>query len=130
MTADHLRIGNYVGATLAGHVDPTGHPDHIGNGQVLHQIKNGADIDNAWWYFDIPLSEDWLERLGLEKTTFKPGFGLRYYYMGIDFYVMEGQFRFYLHTNRHWCYYESVHEVQNLFYSLDEELTIKEKSLS
>lgn len=40
--AQDLRILNYVFATVAGNP----HAD-----LVIHQIKDGKDIDNAHWYF-------------------------------------------------------------------------------
>lgn len=55
MEARELRIGNVVHATIAGRTN-----------EPLQEyvIQSGADIDNAHWYFPIPLTEDWLVRFG------------------------------------------------------------------
>lgn len=62
MQSKELRIGNRVHATLAG---------NVGNGDLVeHTIKNGADIDNAHWYFEIRLTEDWFtRRFGFKKDV-------------------------------------------------------------
>lgn len=57
MLQTELRIGNIVGATIAGQV----------HGELAeHIIKDGKDIDNANWYFPLPLTEKWLVKLGFD----------------------------------------------------------------
>ncbi len=49
MEANELRIGNLV---YANNVNEKIFVEHI--------ISNPKDIDNALWYFGIPLTEEWL----------------------------------------------------------------------
>ena len=74
----------------------------------------------------IPLTEEWLLKLQLEKLDVIRDYGQEYYYKGISIFLKECQFRYYLRNNRHWVIYEFVHEIQNLFGAFGEELTIKE----
>ncbi len=54
-----LRKGNIVGATIAGEI----------HGKLAeHIIQDGKDIDNANWYFPLPLTEEWLVKFGAEQT--------------------------------------------------------------
>lgn len=58
LKSSEIRIGNYVGATIAG---------EIHGSLAIHQIKDGKDIDNAKWYFPIDITEEWLDRFGWVK---------------------------------------------------------------
>jgi len=73
----------------------------------------------------IPLTEEWLLKFGFEKFHVKNAFGQEYYYKGVSIFFINNEFRYYLHTNRHWVAYEFVHEIQNLYFAFGEELTIK-----
>ncbi len=60
MEKTELMVGNIVYATVAGEI----------HGKLEeHTIKNGADIDNAHWYFPVPISNSVLKRLGFKVNS-------------------------------------------------------------
>lgn len=63
MSPKELRIGNIVGHTFAGNQQPE-------EWTRYKSIEDGKDIDNAFWYFPIPLTEEWLEKLGFKKESY------------------------------------------------------------
>jgi hypothetical protein len=122
MNSDELKVGNYVGATLAGNIGPSEDDIIVGNGLVLHTIESGVDIDNAEWYFPIPLTEEWLVKFGFERKG-------NSYYKGEDFDVFLSKSGHQASLNEHplpSCI-EYIHQLQNLYVDLfEEKLTFKE----
>jgi len=58
MDKKELRIGNIVGATIAGEI----------HGELAeYVIKSGADIDNSHWYFPTQITEKHLIRFGFKS---------------------------------------------------------------
>lgn len=132
MNKNELRIGNTVYtvyANISGSVIES---------PVEYTIQSGADIDNAHWYFPIPLTPEILERLG-----FKVGKGKArkpYYVKAVNTkrYPYPNAGRIYLLERRGKYRYnngatygftpeiEYVHTLMNLFYTLTgTELTLK-----
>lgn len=76
----------------------------------------------------IPLTEEWLLKFGFEKSEVEnPFYGYEFFLKGLSIYLKDGTIRFYhQHSNRTWVEYESVHELQNLYFAL----TVEELSLS
>nr|WP_298660354.1 hypothetical protein [uncultured Flavobacterium sp.] len=128
-----MRIGNYVYATVAGNVSDK---------MNIHQIHSGTGIDNAEWYYPIPLTEDILLRLGFEPRNEHKGIGAIYDY---DSKVENKEIKWkfeksvafvhdkndindvYLTVLAHPTAYKikHLHQLQNLFYALTgEELTL------
>ena len=98
----------------------------VSNGkEVAVTTENIFHILNSLEDFEgIPLTEEWLIRFGFEKTSYFKDWGMRYFKKGICIYLEDGEFRFYYQTNRAFTSYDSVHEIQNLYFSLTgEELT-------
>jgi hypothetical protein len=102
-----LRIGNIVHATMAGNV----------GGIVKKVIENGSDIDNARWWFGIPITEEWLLKLGFKKD--RKGIKLKNFgvfvfnSMGTSFYP-AGDVKPLLKMDN----IKHVHQLQNLYYAL------------
>lgn len=118
MKAEELQIGNCVGATLAGNQNASEHPDSIGNGQVLYLIENGADIDNARWYFDIPLTEEWMIKFGFEKhdSEYRMYFGQPFPAL-----IIDKDFEYSSSQNGNLnvrVKLKYVHKLQNLYFAL------------
>ena len=125
MKAEELRIGNIV---LANNV----------NEQALepHVIKDGTDIDNAMWYWGLPLSEEWMLKLGFFESKIRQGVYLKPIFG--KFTIDSEDFLFDIKQGMHLVdlsdliiHYGSeikfVHELQNLYLALTgEELTIKD----
>lgn len=115
MKATELKLGNYVHSWFEDDKDYV---------QIdLHKLKLQLGDEN--FFQPIPLSEEWLLKFGFEKFHVKNAFGQEYYYKGISIYFINKVFKYYIHTNRHWVEYESVHEIQNLFASFGNELKLK-----
>lgn len=72
--------------------------------------------------FPIPLTEEWLIKLGFQKD--------RHYYhikdslpeMYVEYYLADNEYSFYIYLNEDWhCLYsdiQSVHKLQNLYFAL------------
>lgn len=106
--ASELRIGNWVSN---GEVDY-----QITGATILHlEIKPSDAIAKP-----IPISPEWLERMGFEKQT-----DWSYYFDDIYFsYNETGDLTCRLRYYKTICYY--VHQLQNLYFALTgEELILK-----
>lgn len=120
MTIQEIRIGNYIRHNVLDDVSQFVEPneDAIGEDDMLHFL-GGDGLDKAE---PIPLTEEWLRKLGFEKS-----------YDGWDGYLSpplgEGRIRILNNVwNCGYCYVQLkyVHQLQNLFYALQQtELTIK-----
>lgn len=134
MQKEQLRIGNYVGATIAGIITPELRGD-LGincweqNGFVPHQINNGKDIDNADWFFDIPLNRLWLSSFGFVLDNNKGWVQevevnyLVYSCKGFDIICIDDVFFLWnemedYYNNWYSVKIEHVHQLQNLFFLL------------
>ncbi len=106
-----LKVGNYVGATIAG---------EIHGSLATYQIKDGKDIDNAKWYFPIELTEDWLVNFGWAKEG-KIGI---YEKVGVRFQIWvtpNNKIYFLLGGNNNSVELKYVHKLQNIYSDLMEE---------
>jgi hypothetical protein len=83
-------------------------------------------VGGEYKYEPIPLTEEWLLKLGLIESGYKQMYGNEYYKDGLSIYLEGGEYRFYTSTNRAYTSYEYVHEIQNLFSALGCELNVKE----
>lgn len=137
LSLNDLRIGNYVGATLAESIplDLSEYSDFDvrcfhSNGFLPYKISDGQDIDNAKWYFPIPLSKLWLEKFGF-KVNKEKGFNGRtdeHHVVlskgGFDIVEIDDNFHLWIEIEEDtWYSYKStkidyVHELQNIFFSL------------
>lgn len=130
MIASELRIGNLVCATIAADGVTA-----FGNGKTVLQekvIASGIDIDNANLYVPIPLTEEWLVKLG-----FKQDFVYKYRY-SIKTFVVN---RMCCDENgEYWCLaldygqalktkLQSVHQLQNLFFAITAQELCEDKPL-
>ena len=142
MKATELRIGNYVYYEHTTHIVSGVHGNKVyswwvkdGQPVIEYEAKDisGTQVENPYidvisQYEPIPLTEEWLIKLGFEKLTdSKDGFkNTTYTYTkGISFIVYFDGVR--LSTN-FWMGNEKyyIHQLQNLFYVLSgEELILK-----
>ncbi len=117
MEKKDLRIGNIVGCTYAGSEEPEGWTGY-------KTIENGADIDNAFWYFPIPLTEEWLMKFGIVKfaggiSDWREVWRDSYSTFQLE-RVQSGEWIF------HGIEIKHVNQLQNLYFFLTgQELTIK-----
>jgi len=116
MTASELRIGNYLSDSKGGHRTVLSiHPDWYEHSYGATLFSDAAPI---------PLTEEWLLKLGWEKTSF--GSEIAFKCRGQLIYEewINGVYHIRFHaTNKRIQY---VHQLQNLYFALqDEELTIK-----
>jgi len=81
-------------------------------------------------YKPIPLTEEWLTKLGFKSLEYREFWGHGYFYKGIIIYIENNEFRFYYQTNRAYTIYEYVHELQNLYQSLTGKELVYEHSKS
>ena len=143
MKATELRIGNYVYYEHTTHIVSGIHGNKVyswwvkdGEPVIEYEAKDisGTQVENPYidvisQYEPIPLTEEWLIKLGFEKLTdSKDGFkNTTYTYTkGISFIVYFDGVRlstnFWMGNEKHY-----IHQLQNLFYVLSgEELTIKQ----
>ncbi len=143
MKATELRIGNYVYYEHTTHIVSGIHGNKVyswwvkdGEPIIEYEAKDisGTQVENPYidvisQYEPIPLTEEWLIKLGFEKLTdSKDGFkNTTYTYTkGISFIVYFDGVRlstnFWMGNEKHY-----IHQLQNLFYVLSgEELTIKQ----
>lgn len=108
MTAKELRVGNLVNTTTAGNVCNT---------LVPIEIIDGTYIDNAEWFFPIPLTTEWLERFGFDV-------GNNFYFTRGDFDIsyIDDDIIYERYTVR-WqksvsIKIQYVHQLQNLYFAL------------
>ena len=128
--ATELRIGNYVYEEVLGTCSVSDICEHVvmckvGNVELDGTIGTKTYTLNYSCITSIPLTEEWLLKFGFENVGYFKFWGARYFYKGICIYLIDNEFRFYYQTNRAFTIYDSVHETQNLFSALGEELTIK-----
>ncbi len=117
-----LRLGNIVHTTQAGR----------DGGLVEHVIESGADIDNAHWYFEVPLTEDTARRLGLKERKVNNNFS--FWHIGVNPLTHDWLFCLSKHKDADYFFFQNahhkimyVHHAQNLAYDLTGlELTLKE----
>ena len=142
MKATELRIGNYVYYEHTTHIVSGIHGNKVyswwvkdGEPVIEYEAKDisGTQVENPYidvisQYEPIPLTEEWLIKLGFEKLTdSKDGFkNTTYTYTkGISFIVYFDGVRlstnFWMGNEKHY-----IHQLQNLFYVLSgEELMLK-----
>ena len=142
MKATELRIGNYVYYEHTTHIVSGVHGNKVyswwvkdGEPVIEYEAKDisGTQVENPYidvisQYEPIPLTEEWLIKLGFEKLTdSKDGFkNTTYTYTkGISFIVYFDGVRlstnFWMGNEKHY-----IHQLQNLFYVLSgEELILK-----
>lgn len=142
MKATELRIGNYVYYEHTTHIVSGIHGNKVyswwvkdGEPVIEYEAKDisGTQVENPYidvisQYEPIPLTEEWLIKLGFEKLTdSKDGFkNTTYTYTkGISFIVYFDGVRlstnFWMGNEKHY-----IHQLQNLFYVLSgEELILK-----
>jgi hypothetical protein len=143
MKSQDLRIGNYLYYEHTTHIVSGIHGNKVyswwvkdGEPVIEYEAKDisGTQVENPYidvisQYEPIPLTEEWLIKLGFEKLTdSKDGFkNTTYTYTkGISFIVYFDGVRlstnFWMGNEKHY-----IHQLQNLFYVLSgEELTIKQ----
>ena len=141
MKTQELRIGNYLYYEHTIHIVSGVHGNKVyswwvkdGKPVIEYEAKDisGTQVENPYidvisQYEPIPLTEEWLIKLGFEKLTdSKDGFkNTTYTYTkGISFIVYFDGVRlstnFWMGNEKHY-----VHQLQNLFYVLSgEELTL------
>ena len=125
MKAEQFRVGNLI--------DRSGlicKVVEIHAGGILTEPLDvtAADNNHDLTLALIPLTEDWLVRLGFKKTHYiERLYGQEYFFNGVIIYLKYGVFRYYTaKTNRAWIELESVNELQNLYFALTgEELKTK-----
>jgi len=143
MKTQELRIGNYLYYEHTTHIVSGVHGNKVyswwvkdGEPVIEYEAKDisGTQVENPYLdvisqFEPIPLTEEWLIKLGFEKLTdSNDGFkNTTYTYTkGISFIVYFDGVRlstnFWMGNEKHY-----VHQLQNLFYVLSgEELTIKQ----
>jgi len=143
MKSQDLRIGNYLYYEHTTHIVSGVHGNKVyswwvkdGEPIIEYEAKDisGTQVENPYidvisQYEPIPLTEEWLIKLGFEKLTdSKDGFkNTTYTYTkGISFIVYFDGVRlstnFWMGNEKHY-----IHQLQNLFYVLSgKELTIKQ----
>ena len=109
MDKRELRIGNVVGATIAGDIHGNLSPYSIGSGR---------DIDNAEWFFHLPLTEELLVRFRFEKIVTHGVEFVKYskyknFEIEVSLFVLDGK----LVTGDDFEI-SYVHQLQNLYFAL------------
>ncbi len=112
MKANELRIGNIITNTIDKEVFPC-------------QLGDIENIINGWTSYEpIPLTEEWLNRFGFEKTgNYKHTKRM----FSVVLWITEADYFF------HWTEgntrIQHVHELQNLYFDITgEELELKEQT--
>lgn len=132
MEAKNLRIGNYI-RPIQGNFERSRmytkdkESFYSNNNCVMVTAKGLVDLeDNLIKIEPIPLTEDWLTKLGFDDSGYKPG------YIGIDSRSSNGMITDFVITkpkhigewqnyyafdlpSHRFCKFEYVHELQNLF---------------
>lgn len=116
MDAKQLRIGNYVYAQSG---------KLVVNRDSIYKVEN-VNMQSARKYKPIPLTEEWLLRLGFDFVPDLHAYADENHYI-VPFH--DGTFQFHpFCTNDEDCWktLEYVHQLQNLYFALTgEELQIK-----
>ena len=115
MTANELRIGNYVKSN-----DVNMAPYFIVTASFLKQNEN----EMSWFIDPIQLTEEWLLKLGFKYSEFED----LYQKGGYDVDIKDNVYcHFYMNEYGDWYKdIDHVHSLQNLYFALTgEELTIK-----
>jgi hypothetical protein len=126
MKSQELRIGNFVQAKLL--IPVLGNTKYLTVSSV--EIRDCEHYKENWSYEPIPLTEEWLVRLGFVYEDL--GDDTPY-----EWYVKDGM-QIWNFNNQHWICdmldqnrfnqddFKHVHQLQNLYFALTgEELTIK-----
>ena len=147
MTQNELRIGNYVYYEHTAHVVSGVHGNSVyswwvkdGKPVIEYEAKDSSGTQVEAPYMDvisqhepIPLTEEWLEKLGLTKSTldndFEPNEPKWYSWIkgAFNLEIQEnGEIWFEVYS--HYIHVKWVHQLQNLYFALTgEELTLQEK---
>lgn len=117
MIAKELRCNNYV--------DFMGVVRKVTPMFILEQRQ--SDLANQEYLKPIPLTEDWLLRMGFERQEENNSYQLDTNF-GVSFWGRDGVINTYCESNEFGNEMKYVHEIQNRFHSLSgaQELTIKE----
>jgi len=116
VSANELRIGNLV------FLSSKQKEYEISSGHDIEEIEDGLDAE------PIPLTEEWLQKTGLEKTSIlyqKGKFAIKAWKVGVDieWVIFWGDHVILYVKDYH------VHQLQNLYFALTgEELTFKTDS--
>lgn len=126
MEAKELRIGNYV---------------YRENGKLINQKTDVYQVENvnlqsAFKYDPIPLTEEWLLKFGFDNNHFNKECFYRKYNVQGDFFIFSNKTPVAISNNIKSPFYymfgglaqslNTVHQLQNLYFALTkEELTIK-----
>jgi hypothetical protein len=130
MTQNELRIGNLLHYKLfADNISVRG----IGKNCIWLNDNEHAGPISIEHFESIPLTEEWLEKLGLTKSTlendFEPNEPKWYSWIkgAFNLEIQEnGEIWFEVYS--HYIYVKWVNQLQNLYFALaEEELTLKEK---
>jgi hypothetical protein len=156
METKELRIGNYVYYEHTTHVVSGVHGNSIyswwvkdGKPVIEYEAKDssGTQVENPYMdvvsqYKPIPLTEEWLEKLGLIKRNQTEELPEELQQPDIDedgdiwYTWVKGVFNLEIQSNgeiwfelySHYKHIKWVHELQNLYFALtEEELTLKQK---
>ena len=156
MNQNELRIGNYVYYEHTTHVVSGVHGNSVfswwvkdGKPVIEWEAKDssGTQVENPYIdvvrrYEPIPLTEEWLEKLGLIKRNQTEELPEELQQPDIDedgdiwYTWVKGVFNLEIQSNgeiwfelySHYKHIKWVHELQNLYFALtEEELTLKEK---
>jgi hypothetical protein len=156
MNQNELRIGNYVYYEHTTHVVSGVHGNSVfswwvkdGKPVIEWEAKDssGTQVENPYidavrQYEPIPLTEEWLEKLGLIKRNQTEELPEELQQPDIDkdgdiwYTWVKGVFNLEIQSNgeiwfelySHYKHIKWVHELQNLYFALtEEELTLKEK---
>lgn len=156
MTQNELRIGNYVYYEHTTHVVSGVHGNSVyswwvkdGKPVIEYEAKDSSGtqvespyIDVVSQYEPIPLTEEWLEKLGLIKRNQTEELPEELQQPDIDedgdiwYTWVKGVFNLEIQSNgeiwfelySHYKHIKWVHELQNLYFALtEEELTLQEK---
>ncbi len=113
--ARELRIGNYVNAL--------GQTIAIGDGNKVNSPKSWNTVILTFDLIDaIPLTEEWLVKLGFEYDEFAD---VRFWYKEDVSLGANDDYPYYENSMKI-VYVKHVHQLQNLYFALTgEELTIK-----
>ena len=156
MTQNELRIGNYVYYEHTTHVVSGVHGNIVyswwvkdGKPVIEYEAKDSSGtqveapyVDVVSQYEPIPLTEEWLEKLGLIKRNQTEELPEELQQPDIDedgdiwYTWVKGVFNLEIQSNgeiwfevySHYKHIKWVHELQNLYFALtEEELTLQEK---
>lgn len=131
MQVNELRIGNYVNVPTQPNpvqVVCSIMPAHAGTSHTIEHLELGGYLMPYEFIEPIPLTEEWLVKLGFEKT-YESAFRLKYdlpcNFIGFDFSKTEDKSMDGLRFYGRYFKIKYVHQLQNLYFALTgEELTI------